>query len=288
MISLRSATGETARCSEAALDDMRDALATAQSEIGNMKRDRDAALRSLMEVARTRKTPGRLLPHQPGTAERKEQEEDGCSSRGDYAGGAGSGSGRTGVMGESFPRWDPYPENSAARPDNEESQARGLTRLTDDDDDEEEGRVTFGDSSSCVRTSGAATLKVFEGSRRLSSTAEPAAAVGRTRNDNQAEAGSVVDCHTNTGRGESGEHVCDVCGTPAPSFRKLFDCRLSLRRAQAEAAEARAWALELEERTTTAVEDLVEENLAETVRKASFALLSHHLGYSRSNCVLVL
>ncbi|CAM9458238.1 unnamed protein product [Ectocarpus sp. 12 AP-2014] len=248
---------------------MRDALATAQSEIGKMKRDRDAALQSLLEVAHIRRTPGRLLRHQPATSEGKEQEEDGCSSRGGYAGGAGSGSGRGDDMRQSFPRWDSYPEHSAARPDNEESQARGLTRLTDDDDQEEEGRVTLGDSSNCVRTPVAAAPEVFEGSRRLSGAAEPAPAVGRTRDDDQAaEAGSIVDYHTNTGGGESsGEHVCGVCGTPAPSFRKLFDCRLSLRRAQAEVAEARAWALELEERTTTAVEDLVEENLAETVRK---------------------
>ncbi|CAM9531214.1 unnamed protein product [Ectocarpus fasciculatus] len=266
ILALRSATGETARCSEAALGDMRDALATAQSEICNMRRDRDAALRSLLEVAHIRKTPGRLLPHQPGTSEGNEQEEDGGSCRGGYAGGAGSGSGRSGDMGEFFPRWDPYPEHSAARTDNEESQARELTRLTNDDNDEE-GRITFGDSSSCVRTPGAAALEVFEESRRTSGAAEPATAVGRTREGDQAEDGDVVDCHTNSGRGESGEHVCGVCGTPAPSFRKLFDCRLSLRRAQAEAAEARAWALELEERTTTAVEDLVEENLAETVRK---------------------
>ncbi|CBJ31795.1 hypothetical protein Esi_0282_0025 [Ectocarpus siliculosus] len=265
ILALRSATGETARCSEAALDDMRDALATAQSEIGKMKRDRDAALQSLLEVAHIRRTPGRLLRHQPATSEGKEQEEDGCSS---YAGGAGSGSGRGDDIRESFSRWDSYPEHSAARPDNEESQARGLTRLTGDEEEEEEGRVTFGDSSNCVRTPVAAALKVFEGIRRLPGTAEPAAAVGTTRDDDQAEAGGVDDYHTNTGGGESsGEHVCGVCGTSAPSFRKLFDCRLSLRRAQAEAAEARAWALELEERTTTAVEDLVEENLAETVRK---------------------
>ena len=59
-----------------------------------------------------------------------------------------------------------------------------------------------------------------------------------------------VGCrHSSSRNSEIGEHVCRTCGAPAPSFRKLLDCRLSLDRARAEVAETRAQATLKEEAT---------------------------------------
>lgn len=79
--------------------------------------------------------------------------------------------------------------------------------------------------------------------------------------------------------GKTGEHVCRSCGAPSPAFRKLFDCRLSLSRAQAEADEARACAVVAEEAARAVRRDAVasrsecralEASLAESAREVKF------------------
>lgn len=91
--------------------------------------------------------------------------------------------------------------------------------------------------------------------------------------------GSLSKSGGGSGRGGGeGEHVCRVCGAPAPSFRKLFDCRLSLGRARVEVEESPALAVEAAEGAAAAAEDAlasrceqkaVEQSLVDSIREVS-------------------
>lgn len=260
---LESPAEETDKSSDAALDDTRAALIEAQTRLREMKGERDAALRSLLEVAQMRRSPVRLPLRQSDG----EEEEEGKG--GGETGVVGSRGGRAGSSvgydrgddntGESVSRWSSNPDSSIVhREEGADSQVGRVTRVTDDDRDanisvEEINNVNRGSSSSFLGTSGETAPSSLGGISRISSvqSVELAAAARQRRNEDRRGAyRSASGCSSGGG---TGEHACRVCGAPTPSFRKLFDCRLSLDQARIELAEARAQVVEVEEGAAAAL-----------------------------------
>lgn len=230
---LKSTSGEKMRYSEAALDDMRGNLAAAQVRLEAMKREKDAALQSLLEVAQMRTSPLRQTLSQPGV-EGREQGTEQRHQR--YAEGdrgdsliASSGGGAYGYDRNGGASWTLYPDFVAGHRNDEEPRVGESTQVPCDEVSEVLMEEAGLDRSSRVGAPGRTPPRTPGGP-----AADPSP--GRRRSTH-GEAWGDVDWASSS---ESGEHVCRVCGAPAPAFRKLFDCRLSLDRARAEAAEARA------------------------------------------------
>lgn len=196
----------------------------AQARLGELEMEKDAALQSLLEVAQMRTSPSRQSPRQPDV-ESEEQDERGDSVIGSSDDAGADGSDRNGDA-----QWSLYPDIVAVHTDGAESRIGESTRVPCDDGSKgpmEE--ADFDHSGSRVGAPGRTPPRTPGGPAVV-----PAA--GRRRNND----GDASDDFGWASSGGTGEHVCRVCGAPAPSFRKLFDCRLSLDRARAEAAEARA------------------------------------------------
>eukprot|EP00903_Cladosiphon_okamuranus_P008750 g8382.t1 len=223
--SLKSTSGETARYSAATLDDMRGSLETAQARLVEVKREKDAALQSLLEVAKMRTPHKRQQQHIE-----QQQQEDMDDERGNsLMGSSGVGVDGCDQNGDTT-RWGLYPDFEAVYRHGEES--RIGTQIPCDESSE--GPMDKADlangSSSPVGAPGKTPPRTPGGP-----TGQPSAG-RRSNNDGGGARGDAGG----RSHGETDERVCCVCGAPAPSFRKLFDCRLSLDRARAEASEARA------------------------------------------------
>lgn len=230
---LKSTSGEKARYSKAALDGMRGSLVAAQARLGEMKTEKDAALQSLLEVAQMRTSPSRQTPSQPCVEGREQgaeqQQQDYAEHEREDSFIGSSGGGAYGHDRNSDTPWSLVPDCVAGHRNDEELRVVESTQVPCDEGSEGLMGETDLDRSSCVGAPGGTSPRNAGGP-----AAKPAA--GRRRNDYRETWGDVGWASSSG----TGEHVCRVCGAPAPSFRKLFDCRLSLDRARAEAAEARA------------------------------------------------
>lgn len=289
MRTLESPVEKTVKSSEAALDDTRAALIEAQKRLRAMKGERDAALQSLLEVAQMRRSPVRLPLCQSDDEEQEEEEGKGeveggvVGSRGSCAGSNVVGYGRGDNTRDSISRWSSNPDSSIVhKQEGADSHLGGrLTRVTDDDADakisvEEINNANRGSSSSFLGTSGETAPSSPGGISRISSvkSVELAAAGGgqRRNEDRRGAYRSTSGCSSGGG---TGEHACRVCGAPTPSFRKLFDCRLSLDQARMEVVEAQAQVVEVEEGAAAALRKVKE--LRTSLRKVR----DYRLGVSR-------
>lgn len=236
MRTLKSTAGDKTTYSEAALHDMRESLVAAQAHLGEMKREKDAALHSLIEVAKMRNSPSRHLPHQPGVEGSEQdtgqqQQQDEADERGNSVVGS-SGGGRThGCDRNGDARWSLHPDFIAVHRTSDKWRSDDFTQVLDDEGSEGPMKeADLGDiSSSRVRAPEEPPPRTPGGT-----AAELTA--GRRRAD---DGGAWRNVGWNSSSG-TGEHVCRVRGAPAPSFRKLFECRLNLDRTRVELSEARA------------------------------------------------
>lgn len=219
----------------------------AQARLAEMKAERDAALQSLLEVAQMRTSPALQLPErdtEQDTEQRQQDEED--ERGGGIIGSSGGDADR--YDRNSDTRWSVYPDFVAAHRNSEESRIKELTQVPDDEGSEgpiEEAGIDDSSSSRVGMPGG--TPPITPGG-----TAVELAAGWRRANDEGVWSG--VGGHSSSG---TGEHICCVCGAPAPSFRKLFECRLSLGRAREEAAKA-------------SVREVLKEEGASEIRKVNY------------------
>lgn len=243
MRTLKSTAGEKASYSEAAFDGMREDLEAAQAHLGEMMGERDAALQSLLEVAKMRTSPSRPLPSQRDAKGKEDIEQNAEDNReGSNAIGT-SGGGAHGFDRNGDTRRSLYPDVVVVHRNSEDSRIGDFMQVPDDESSEGPIKMADIDGSSSRVGSPWGTPPTTPGGTGVDHAA------GLRRTDDGGACGDV-GWHSSSG---TGEHICRVCGAPAPSFRKLFDCRLSLDRARADAAEASAREAIHEERAASEI-----------------------------------
>lgn len=287
---LESEASKNSKCSQEAiahyisdLAGMRGTLGATQDRLVEVETERDSALKSLGKVIELRKQPQQQHKEQQQPRCEKdcvETVDNGCDGVPDSPGCVGGMDNIGGIYiyddsdGNSGAR-----QNGGAKGGTEESQ---MLPGSDTDHIVHESKIftsAYKDTLTMRRLAGNrgygeskdANVQSSEETKTdspeyMKASRSAFTTIGTTERENPK-----AWCLDGRGNKGQGEHVCSVCGTSAPTSRKLLDCRLSLGRMKVEVAKAHTRALEAAEETAAAAEDSMSSRHEKKALEASLA-----------------